>query len=340
MTSLSEVYEGQVGEYASLRRLYLGVGLFSLGAFLVISGIVVAATDLGVGTFGLTMAREYGGVLAGLGVPATFLGVFTVLPAGRRTQAAAVVGTGVAVLGVALFSHAYPCHWSGTNCGAGLANLTLPTVGVYFLGAITTFWCLFAGVANFKSRNDPGGTVSLEITREGETQVIEVPKSQLEDVQGAKGATGSVGGVGFLGSTPDGNVETQTNQRGAGDRAATDSTVSDGGASTNDITSLADDATVTRSVSSSTNSGSAGSPPTTDSPQSPSGPSASSPAAGGDSASEQRGGAAKPKNTGDAYCGSCGHFQYVRTENGMQPYCALHDDLMDDMEACDEWTPR
>jgi hypothetical protein len=30
----------------------------------------------------------------------------------------------------------------------------------------------------------------------------------------------------------------------------------------------------------------------------------------------------------------------VRTDEGMQPYCAAHDELMDDMTACDEWTGR
>jgi hypothetical protein len=48
----------------------------------------------------------------------------------------------------------------------------------------------------------------------------------------------------------------------------------------------------------------------------------------------------KPRQVGDQYCGSCQHFDYVRTDQGIQPYCGLYDDLMDDMDACDEWTPR
>ena len=350
MTSLAEVYEGKVGEYASLRRLYLGVGLFLLGALLVVCGIVVAGTDPAIGALGLTEARQYGGVLGGLGVPAVFLGIFTVLPAGRRMRAAAVVGAGVAVLGVALFAHAYPCQWSGSNCGAGLVDLTLPTAAVYFLGSMTTFWCLFVGVANFKSRNDPGGTVRLQVTREGETEIIEVPRSQVSEVQGAKGAMGGLGGIGFMGNTPDGDVETQTNRGGVGRaRPATgaDSTASDGGASTRDIRSLRDEAdgpastestTSTRSPSRSPSSSSSRSP-TTDSPSSAGGSTAS--ASGGAGTTGTGSGAGdRTKNAGDAYCGSCGHFQYVRTENGMQPYCGLHDDLMDDMEACEEWNPR
>ncbi|QLG60557.1 DUF7139 domain-containing protein [Halorarum salinum] len=370
MTSLSEVYEGQVGEYASLRRLYLGVGLFLLGALLVVCGIAVATTESSISALGLTDARQYGGVLGGLGVPAVFLGIFTVLPAGRRTRAAAIVGAGVALLGVALFAHAYPCQWSGSNCGEGLVNLTLPTSGVYFLGIMTTFWCLFVGVANFKSRNDPGGTVRLQVTRQGETEIIEVPRSQVTEVDGAKGAMGRMGGIGFMGNTPDGDVETQTNRRGdlatsapdspaseptrrgSGRRDSTsqgpasrdspgrdssgrdsasressggDSPASDGGASTQDIQPLRD-----RPGGASTASASS---PAAGSPSDQS--TQSAPSTGDTDAAGDR-----PKNAGDAYCGSCTHFQYVRTENGMQPYCGLHDDLMDDMDACEEWNPR
>jgi hypothetical protein len=331
MSSLAEVYEGQVGEYASLRRLYLGVGSFSFGALLVIVGIVVAATDLTTAVFGWTLgqARETAGILAGLGIPATFLGVLVIMPTRRRTQAAAVVGTGVAALGVALFAHAYPCHWSGANCAGQYADLTLPTAGVYFLGAFTTFWCLFTGVANFKARNNPGGTVTLEITREGETKVIEVPKSTAEELRGAKGTTGTVGGVGLLGTTPDGSVETQTNRsehkqkraQTAHQSATTSGAASDGGASSSDITPLAG----------------------SQHPDSGSSVDRIDPAAERSATGSTAQGDAEPARTtspGDSYCGSCGHFQYVRTDQGMQPYCGLHDDLMEDMDACDDWNPR
>ena len=42
----------------------------------------------------------------------------------------------------------------------------------------------------------------------------------------------------------------------------------------------------------------------------------------------------------DSYCGSCTHFEYVQTDEGMQPYCAFHGEVMDDMDACEEYTPR
>jgi hypothetical protein len=277
MTSLSEVYHGEGRAGPSLRRLTFGLGLFLLGALLVIAGMVVATTDLLIGA-GTTLGdvRELGGILGGIGVPAVFLGVFAVLPSGRVTKAAAVVGAGIALMGVVLFSHAYPCQWSGATCGQGLTELTLPTVAVYFLGTITTFWCLFVGVANFKTRNDPGGTATVEVTKKGETRYVEVERS-----------SGGLGGIGFLGGTPDGEVETQT-------APAQSTPASDGGTDAQTLSSPLDDA------------------PT---------PEARSP-------------------TGDVYCGNCTHFEYVRTESGIQPYCGFHDELMDDMDACDEWTHR
>ncbi|WP_430505267.1 DUF7139 domain-containing protein [Haloparvum sp. PAK95] len=259
MTSLSEVYEDG-GRTTSLRQLYLGVGLFVAGVALVVAGILSAGTGL-VTSMGYSLgdARLFGGVFGGVGVPLVMLGVMAVLPASRNTRAAAIVGASIMGLGVAMFAHAYPCQWIGNTCAVELTDLTLPTAGIYFLGAATTFWCLFVGVANFKTRNDPGGTVTMEVTHKGETKVVEVDKGRL----------GGLGGMGFLGGTPDGDVETQTNApgKGAGGSGGTSGTgrpstasdsgrsprtgagvggtaasASDGGASDTDISSPMDDA--------------------------------------------------------------------------------------------------
>jgi hypothetical protein len=45
----------------------------------------------------------------------------------------------------------------------------------------------------------------------------------------------------------------------------------------------------------------------------------------------------RPPSAADRYCGNCTHFDYVRTDEGIQPYCGLHDEVMDDVEACSEW---
>ncbi|MDB9250083.1 hypothetical protein PN419_13925 [Halorubrum ezzemoulense] len=347
MTSLSEAYGGRGRSGVDPRRLYLGVGAFAAGALLVVAGILVAAEVAVPAGYSSGAARQLGGILGGVGVPLVLLGVMAVLPADRNTYAAAVVGAAVMCLGVALFAHAYPQQWVG-GPRPELTDLTLPTAGVYFLGAATTLWSVFVGVANFKTRNDPGGTVTMEVTHKGETKVVEVSRDQL----------GSRGGVGLLGGTPDGEIETQTNRpddaesdsagaapsrssppsggnssgtpsgaersdrpgrtssggrSGASGRSVPGSPgVSDGGSADSDITSPLDDAGPT------------------DGPESPTTPE-SAPSPGSPAARE---------GPGDAYCGNCAEFDYVRTDDGMRPYCGHYDELMDDMEACDDWTPR
>ncbi|WP_128477837.1 DUF7139 domain-containing protein [Halorussus pelagicus] len=329
MTSLAEAYEENVGEVGNVRLLYLGVGLFAAGALLVVLGILFATTSLHT-VFGLDLlgARKVAGVLAGLGVPAVFVGIFSVLPASERVRAAAAIGAGISMLGVALFTYAYPKHWAGYN-----RQLTLPVVAVYFFGALVTFGCLFVAVVNFKTRNDPGGTVTLEVAHEGEVRTVEVQKDELsefDDIENlnalqtelADAAAGDpdndpepiptdsgrvaadpadtgLGGVAFMGNMPDGETPTQTNHadRDASNFAASGRGVatSDGGTASDDIQSPLDDA---------------------DSPTQP------------------------QQGTTDAYCGNCQHFQYVRTNEGMQPHCGFYGRTMSDMDACEEWEPN
>ncbi|WP_338741646.1 DUF7139 domain-containing protein [Haloplanus salilacus] len=316
MTSLGEVYHGDDRSGPSLRQIYAGGSLFLVGITLVVAGIVVATTDVLLGGgISLFDVREYGGILAGLGVPAVFLGISAVLPAKRSTRAAAGIGASVAILGVALFAHAYPCRWSGANCAPGMVDLTLPTVGIYFLGALTTFWCLFVGIANFKTRNDPGGTVTMEVTRQGETKVIEVDRSA------ASGSVGLGGGT----ATPTGTVSTQ---------------VSDGGADDDD--DIREVASVTGTDASAGDDTDPTAPPS--GPSGPPSPSTSRSSAGSEAAGDDSWTSTTATetstDTSDRYCGNCDHFEYVRTERGIQPYCGFHDGVMADMDACDDWSGR
>ncbi|MEF8856445.1 MAG: ribonuclease BN, partial [Haloplanus sp.] len=282
---------------------------------LVVAGIIVATTDVlrGGGTT-LFEVREYGGILAGLGVPAVFLGISAVLPAERSTRAAAGIGASVAVLGVALFAHAYPCRWSGANCAPGMVDLTLPTVGVYFLGALTTFWCLFVGIANFKTRNDPGGTVTMEVTRQGETKVIEVDRSTSK---------GSVG-LGGSSATPTATVGAE---------------VSDGGSDDDDIREVA--SVPSSSPSPTSDARSAGGGTATASPSGSGGGTATASSSAGDSEVwKSTAATGATADSADRYCGNCEHFEYVRTERGIQPYCGFHDGVMADMDPCEDWSGR
>lgn len=306
---MSEAYGDRAGATAPRRRLLLGAALFASGTLLVLVGIAAATTDLAGGANGnLTAARRYGGVLGGVGVPAVLLGVSAVLPASRRTRIAAVAGAGVAALGVALFARAYPCQWSGSNCGAGLPDLTLPTVSVYFLGVTATLWCLFVGVATFKRRNDPGGTATVEVTRRGETRVVEVPAT----VPG-------LGGVGLLGGAPDGGVSTQTNR---GD----DRTLSDGGS------------TAGGGGRKDTGSGTSPAPSNRPEPTVADGRDAEFVDAGDDRPDGEGDGLGG--DPADVYCGTCSAFRYVRTGDGMVPYCDRREEAMADMNACEDWSSR
>ncbi|MFB6082886.1 MAG: hypothetical protein ABEJ94_01410 [Halorientalis sp.] len=294
MPNLTDVYDGGVGGVAGRRRRFLGLSLFGLGAAMVVAAIVVATTGLA-DQFGLTTfgARELAGVLAGLGLPAAFLGSFTVLPASRRARAAAVIGASLSVFGVVLFREAYPYKWVGSTSGP---DLTLHVVIVYFLGTITLFWCLFAAVANFETRNDPGGTVRMEVTEAGTTRVLEVT-----------GSVPGLGGIGLFGKNPDGEVETQTNRTDDDE----------------DLLYARDD---------------------------PAGPAGTQQATSDGGAAAQAGGvddaepvpdevveAAETRGQPDAYCGNCEHFQYVRVDDEIRPACTLHEAVMSDMEACDDW---
>ncbi|GAB3681359.1 hypothetical protein GCM10028857_05480 [Salinarchaeum chitinilyticum] len=309
MTGLADAYTDDVGALQSDTRLKTGVALLGVGIVLSLLALVVAManpTQWG--------ARRLAGVLGGLAAPALAGGVVVILPASPRLRAAAAIGASLTLLGVASFWRAYPDHWLGHG-----EQLTPYVTGIYFVGMLTIALCLFAGIATFKRRNDPGGTVSLRVG-EGKTKYVEVEKE-------SGGSLG--GGVGLLGSTPDGSVETQTNRPNEQD--ADDSTGATGrGSSTNHTQS-------TTSRSSSTGS---------------------KPATGFGTASDGGSGAEtlqspKPKRDGgarsdsgpsadvaDKYCGNCEHFEYVRTDQGMTPYCGHRSEYMDDVEACDDWSPN
>ncbi|MEF8842499.1 MAG: hypothetical protein V5A62_12890 [Haloarculaceae archaeon] len=272
MASLSEVYERGRGG-ADLRRLYAGVGLFLVGVVLAVTGLVFGTSTSVAEAFGLGVfeAREVAVVAAGIGLPFTFLGVVTVLPqSGRRVRVASAVGTAISLFGVLLFREFYPMQWYGMP-----TDYTLPVSAIYFLGVLTTFWAVFVAVANFKTRNDPGGTVKLEVTKQGRTRVVEVSNEGLRN---------RLSGIGLLGSTPDGETPTQT-----ASSTSDPAPVSDGGSA----------------------------------------------ATGGHDAEFLD--EPSPDPRGDVYCGNCAHFKYVRTNEGMEPYCGFHGEVMDDMDACEQW---
>jgi hypothetical protein len=293
MTNLSEVYEGGVRTVVSPRQRLVGMSVFVVGALMVVGAIPIATTELG-SWLGLDVfeARKLAGILAGLGVPAVFVGIFVVLPANGPTRAAAAIGASLAVFGVVLFTHAYPHQWLTNN-----APLAIATSAVYSLGTIITSWCLFVAGATFKTRNDPGGNARIEITDEGKVRIV---SSDVGTSGGSSGSTGSIpgfGSVGLFGNDPDGTVPTQTNDETQTQPDDTDDAIvmpeptSDGGAAVADDPAVEDDVLA---------------------------------------AATQRG---QP----DEYCGNCSHFDYVRVDGDLKPYCGLNNHLLEDMEACEDW---
>ncbi|MFB6254127.1 MAG: hypothetical protein ABEI06_05930 [Halobacteriaceae archaeon] len=277
MPSLGEAYENHKG-VVSRRKIILGTALFIVGVLLVSLGIIAAGTPILVSEgFSVFAARELAGIVAGIGVPAVFVGIFIVLPANKFQRGAAAIGASITILGILLFRFAYPERWFGTT---GIpTTLALGTLVIYSFGLIVTFWCLFTAIATFKRRNDPGGTVTLTFKKGGETKTVEVVK---EDVDKARKA---FGGVGVFGNLTDTDADTQTG-----------TPTSDGGEEATIITDTNDSATP-----------------------------------------NQQSNSAVQDETGDKYCGNCAKFKYVRTDEGIQPYCGHFDELMDDMEPCQHW---
>ena len=320
MTSLAETYNSTKGG-PSLRRLTFGLTLFLMGSMLVVSGIGVTTTQLLYGTdpAALTAKRQLGGVLAGVGVPAVLVGVFAILPSARLTKAAAAVGTGISLMGVLLFDHAYPCQWSGAVCGAGKPDLTLLTVAVFSFGTMVTFWCLFVGVTNLRA--------------------TDAESDPFESSQNASAGNQSDATSGAFGLFTTSRDETNTTP------------TSDGGTEAESITSPFDPTAASESSESprspQTNTNPHSNPREQRSEPSPVQSKRPSPTPRSSSARTHP---ENEKNTwrsadvdaslGDQYCGNCAHFEYVKTDSGIEPYCAAHDELMDDMVPCEEWASR
>ena len=360
MTSLTDVYEGEVGRVATRRQQFVGTALFLVGVAGLVGAIALATTGIG-SRSGLDdyAARRIAGIIAGLGLPSVILGVFAVLPASRRIRLTALGGTGVAAVGVGLFQSLYPYSWTSSD-----PLLALLTGVVYFAGIVTTFWCLFASLATFKTRNDPGGTARMEVTEEGTIRLVEEARSLP-----------GLGGIGFFGRDPDGGVETQTNRASATDEGA----VSDGGTGqhsgatrtangrsrqrTTDTQSdhnrrpegrpdsgtaterQSDRRATTGSNTGQQNAASRGTDQTGPSENAldpriaEAGPEASPSTDGGtatmghDAITET----AVHQGEPDTYCGNCRHFEYVMQDGDIEPYCSFHGEVMDDMEPCSAW---
>jgi hypothetical protein len=172
MPSLDEAYDHGSTGIRQPRRALAGLALVGVGALAVVAALaLIAAAGTNI------TARSYAGALAGAGVPVMLLGVVVVLPASRRNRLGVVAGTLVAGGGVALFARAYPEQWVHAA-----DSLAFETLLVYGLGCAVALWFVFAAIASFRRRNDPQGTVRLEVVRQGETQTLEVSRDRYRQL--------------------------------------------------------------------------------------------------------------------------------------------------------------
>ena len=118
-----------------------------------------------------------------------------------------------------------------------------------------------------------------------------------------------LGGIGLLGGDPDGDVPTQT------------------GSTTDDVATSDATDDVAEPFGHST---------TMPEPTSDGG----SAAVDDPAADEIVTAAAAERGRPDQYCGNCEHFEYVRADGDLAPYCTRHSELMEDMDACDQWEPN
>jgi len=172
MTSLDEAYNRRWPGLEQPRRVVAGLALVGVGVLAVVAAVALVGLRAE-----STAAKAYAGVLAGLGIPALLLGIVVVLPASRRSRLGVVFGTVVAGAGVALFWQVYPGRWTRTA-----DPLAFETMMLYGLGCAIALWFVFVAITTFRRRNDPQGTVRLEVVRQGETRTVHVSNEQYRNL--------------------------------------------------------------------------------------------------------------------------------------------------------------
>ncbi|MXR51233.1 hypothetical protein GRX03_06400 [Halovenus sp. WSH3] len=171
MTSLDEAYTRD-SPVSRPRQAAVGGTLVGVGVLAII-GAVAAVWTGGEST----AAKLYAGIAAGVGIPLMFSGIVVVLPASRRTRIGVLFGTLLSGGGVWLFQYAYPDRWTRTA-----DPLAFETLFLYGIGCAIAVWFVFTAIANTRLRNNPQGTVSLEVITQGETKTVEVSHREYREI--------------------------------------------------------------------------------------------------------------------------------------------------------------
>jgi len=206
---MGDVYEKKNTGGISKSRKNKGIFSFLTGLIFLVSAMIIGTTSLFF-RFGLTIdeTQEIGGVLAALGLLAVFGSSLLVSKNVLRKHVLTyVLGTFLTFAAIAIFTIQFPQNWTVNELSS------IPLVSFLMLcGTSLNIYTVFWVIIRFKIRNSPGGTVQLTIEEDGKTRTVTVQKSVLENASREKiKSIASSGGIGLLGSDPDGNVKTQTN---------------------------------------------------------------------------------------------------------------------------------
>ena len=172
MQSLDDAYNPRWTGERNPRRVVGGLVLVGAGVLAVAVAMVLVAVG-----GDSTTAKLYAGVTAGAGIPAMLLGIVVVLPASRRARMGVLLGTVLAGAAVVLFWNVYPERWTRTA-----DPLAFETMMLYGLGCAIALWFVFSALATFRLRNNPQGTVELEVVRPGGTKTVEVSQDQYRQI--------------------------------------------------------------------------------------------------------------------------------------------------------------
>jgi hypothetical protein len=172
MPSLGEAYDRRGQRVRKPRRVVAGLVLVGSG----VVGLLVSLALIGIAGDSIS-ARSYAGLAAGAGVPLMLLGVVVVLPASQEIRVGVLFGTVISGVGVWLFTHAYPDQWVSAS-----ESIAFETLLIYGGGCAIALWFVFTAIATFRRRNNPYGTVRLEVVRQGETQTVEVTSEQYRQL--------------------------------------------------------------------------------------------------------------------------------------------------------------
>jgi hypothetical protein len=171
MTSLDEAYD-EDSAVSRPRQAAVGGALLGVGV-LAIMGAIAAVWTGGEST----TAKLYAGLAAGGSIPLMLLGIVVVLPASRRSRLGVLFGTALTGGGLWLFQYAYPTRWTRTA-----EPLAFETLLLYGVGCAIGLWFVFTAIANTRLRNNPQGTVSLEVVTQGETKTVEVSHREYREL--------------------------------------------------------------------------------------------------------------------------------------------------------------